>query len=65
MRGRELPGFVSARLLMGSVASDLEASRQEVEQSFAQCVECFATTASLLASKLSGKVSEQALKCTG
>ena len=30
MRGRELPGFASARLLMGSVFVDLENLRSEV-----------------------------------
>lgn len=30
MRGRELPGFTSARLLMGSVSVDLENLRAEV-----------------------------------
>jgi hypothetical protein len=56
MRGRELPGFVSARLLMGSVSSDLEGSRLEVERSFSMCVDAYVATAVLLVNKLAGKV---------
>ncbi len=48
MRGRELPGFISSRLLLSTVALDIESWRIEVEKAFAASVEVFAACATRL-----------------
>lgn len=48
MRGRELSGFISSRLLLSTVATDIEGWRIEVEKAFAVSVETFASEFSCL-----------------
>jgi interferon-induced GTP-binding protein Mx1 len=55
MRGRELPGFMSASLLMGSVSVDLESWRVEIENAISKVMEVYLNTAKQLAFKLAEK----------
>ena len=48
MKGRELPGFISSRLLLSTVSHDIESWRIEVEKAFAASVEVFAACATRL-----------------
>ena len=55
LRGRELPGFMSARLLMGSLSLDLDHWRVEVEDAFHQALLVYMATSEQLSKKLASK----------
>lgn len=56
MRGRELPGFMSARLLLSTVSSDVEHWRAAVEEVFVQAIEIYTRAAARLIYLLAGQV---------
>ena len=55
MRGRELPGFMSARLLITSASADFEPWRIECENAISKITEVYARTSSVLVSKIAGQ----------
>lgn len=52
MRGRELPGFGYTRLLLATVADELETWRLQVEDTVSQVFNAYTTTANALAVKM-------------
>lgn len=56
MRGRELPGFGSTRLLLSTVAEELDTWRLQVEDTVYQLVELYLKIAHALADKLTSQV---------
>ena len=56
MRGRELPGFGSTRLLLSSVSTELLQWREFVEEALLQMGDCMIDCAEFLAEKISAGV---------
>ena len=56
MRGRELAGFLSARLLLSTISSDILYWRQDVEHVIYNIMEMFMRTAELLSLELTNQV---------
>ena len=56
MRGRELPGFLSAKLLLSTISSDLLFWRQDVDNVISKIIELFNHAASLLSEELTSQV---------
>jgi interferon-induced GTP-binding protein Mx1 len=55
MRGRELPGFGSTRLLLSTVAEELDSWRLQVEDTVSQLFELYLTIAHTIADKLTAQ----------
>ena len=56
MKGRELPGFLSARLLLSTVSHDLDYWRTDVEETLLDCIDIYTTAASKLANSIFSQV---------
>ena len=52
LRGRELPGFMSVRLLLATASTDIDLWRVEVENAISRVVEIYQKTALVLINKL-------------
>jgi len=52
LRGRELPGFMSVRLLLATASTDIDLWRVEVENAISRVVEIYQKTALVLIGKL-------------
>lgn len=55
LRGRELPGFMSVRLLLATASTDIDLWKVEVENAIARVVEVYMRTSSVLISRISGQ----------
>ena len=56
LRGRELPGFMSVRLLLATASTDIDLWRVEVENAISRVVEIYQKTALVLVNKLAMQV---------
>ena len=52
LRGRELPGFMSVRLLLATASSDIDVWRMEVESAISRVIEVYSKTAGILIMKI-------------
>lgn len=55
MRGRELPGFLSAKLLLSTISSDLLFWRQDVDMTIMRIIEIFNLAAELLSDMMTAQ----------
>jgi len=68
MRGRELPGFLSAKLLMSTISSDLLFWRQDVDGVLLRIIEMFSRAAEILSNEMTAqfpKVNEVLIEIIG
>lgn len=63
MRGRELPGFLSAKLLLSTISSDLLFWRQDVDMMVAKVLEVFTRAAEMLSREMTAQVCCYAPTC--
>ena len=63
MHFRELPGFGHTRLLLSTVADELEAWQLQVDESVSQAFNAYTSTANALAMKMTAQVNQLPVVC--